>query len=491
VIQIDSQAVKDYVAALTPFQKEPPFDERYGVLQEGKPVFYVKPVKGGKIQRFGHTPNFRIAHLITVDGVERAATPVGFIPESLRSEDDLDMTDAVFGYIRSRKWRQKNSDERHSYGSRVYISDAYLEGNPENIYWNKYDGNVIVPRILASPKPTAFQFYLTQNSSEKSELNHYGKPTPHESVARGYKHYWHRGKQLQVDDVREPRKIGKEDGDLPENSTQHTTIKPLRSNLTFHFKVYFDNLSEIELGALAWVLELPEGHCHKIGMGKPLGLGSVFLHDIDLHIDDRDLRYTNLFDGLQWAQPHTDKLTIQQYKNKFTQQMCALPWIHEAQFQSVSRIQMLLAMLQWNQRDDNWLEATRYLQLGHGDEKNEYDAQDVLADPKFYVEHHKPVAALPDKPSKPRIRVVEWSENMEILASVKSTVKKKDALTRGVDLLLPPILLSYIPNGKEPYVYIPAKYVENRNYNKGAYVNCSVVKIIEDEDTFILECRPL
>lgn len=37
------------------------------------------------------------------------------------------------------------------------------------------------------------------------------------------------------------------------------------------------NLSSVELGALLWLLALPEGHFHRLGGGKALGFGSVSL----------------------------------------------------------------------------------------------------------------------------------------------------------------------------------------------------------------------
>jgi CRISPR-associated protein (TIGR03986 family) len=43
----------------------------------------------------------------------------------------------------------------------------------------------------------------------------------------------------------------------------------------FRFALDVRNLSTIELGALLWVLTLPPKHFHRLGLGKPLGFGSV------------------------------------------------------------------------------------------------------------------------------------------------------------------------------------------------------------------------
>ena len=47
--------------------------------------------------------------------------------------------------------------------------------------------------------------------------------------------------------------------------------------MTFHFDLHISNLSAVELGALLWLLKLPEDYCHRLGGGKPLGFGSVHL----------------------------------------------------------------------------------------------------------------------------------------------------------------------------------------------------------------------
>lgn len=43
----------------------------------------------------------------------------------------------------------------------------------------------------------------------------------------------------------------------------------------FEFEIDFENLESKELGALLYCLELEEGMLHRLGYGKPLGLGSV------------------------------------------------------------------------------------------------------------------------------------------------------------------------------------------------------------------------
>ncbi|MEG1474199.1 MAG: RAMP superfamily CRISPR-associated protein, partial [Longicatena sp.] len=55
-------------------------------------------------------------------------------------------------------------------------------------------------------------------------------------------------------------------------------VKPLKEHLHFTFKIFFDHVNEKELNLLAYALDFGSSgkdQCHKIGMGKPLGIGSV------------------------------------------------------------------------------------------------------------------------------------------------------------------------------------------------------------------------
>ena len=49
-------------------------------------------------------------------------------------------------------------------------------------------------------------------------------------------------------------------------------VKP---DTDFEFDLHFTNLSDVELGGLAWLLTLPPDHFLHLGLGKPLGFGSV------------------------------------------------------------------------------------------------------------------------------------------------------------------------------------------------------------------------
>ncbi|HQH33761.1 MAG TPA: hypothetical protein PLA84_09550, partial [Petrotogaceae bacterium] len=63
-----------------------------------------------------------------------------------------------------------------------------------------------------------------------------------------------------------------------EPTERNSTVRPVRAGVTFTFKVYFDRINEEELKKLVWTLTLGSNentNCHKMGKGKPIGLGSV------------------------------------------------------------------------------------------------------------------------------------------------------------------------------------------------------------------------
>lgn len=80
----------------------------------------------------------------------------------------------------------------------------------------------------------------------------------------------------------------------------------MKPNTKFKFKIRYENLTENELGALLFVLKLPDGCAHKIGMGKPLGLGSVKI-TLKLYSSKRSKRYSTLFVSNSWNLAETEQ----------------------------------------------------------------------------------------------------------------------------------------------------------------------------------------
>jgi CRISPR/Cas system CSM-associated protein Csm3 (group 7 of RAMP superfamily) len=153
------------------------------------------------------------------------------------------------------------SNQGHFLG-KVSPSDATTEAGQFQV------GSPIILRPLMEPKPRHQAFYL-----------------PGGKVA-GRKFYFHHA-------------------GLPKITTQATsftkTIVPLEGldahaqpRTVFEFDVHFTNLTEDEYTLLLFALVLTDTMRHKVGGGKPHGLGTVRIEATSLHLHPPTQRYTGL-----------------------------------------------------------------------------------------------------------------------------------------------------------------------------------------------------
>lgn len=265
------------------------------------------------------------------------------IKKVLRAGTKIDFTDAIFG-------------NEYSFAGRVFFEDAFLTAQQSD---PQLDAQT--PQILSAPKPTTFQHYLLQNSDEVRQLNHYNSDTE----LRGYKYYWHKSGENWTET---------DDQAIEKHGTQYTRIRPVRAGIKFNGRIRFENLSDKELGALLFALDLPEGCAHKLGMGKPLGLGSVRVTP-KLYLSNREKRYTDFFE--EWDNEITESDKGQQAKGVFEQYV--LGKLNEKSKRTLweaSRLRELLAML----HTDAGLELeinnrTRYMTI---EGQNEFKNRPVL-----------------------------------------------------------------------------------------------------------------
>lgn len=349
-----------------------------GVLHDGQPVFYIE--KDGKVVFFGHTRMFRMPY---------PNSPFDYVPEYARTDEQpkepglVDFAEAMFGYTRKVK---KGNQRQRAYAGRVFCGDAELVDGQKDIWLTN---SPVIPKILSGPKATTFQHYLVQvepNLHEigktsdgvikyETRLRDYASPTPDEAVIRGHKFYWHKG-EVGLDEISEK-------GALAEKDTQHTRIHPLKAGISFRFQVRFENLSDEELGALMWILNIASDSNVrlKFGMGKPLGMGAVQIKP-QLHRSNSTDRYASLMNGQDWSgYPQKDVQLGSTAMQAFVQFMSAEL---ETDFMKHNRILALLTMLQWPGPSREW---TRYMEIEHLDPKekkgkrNEYRERPVLPTP--------------------------------------------------------------------------------------------------------------
>lgn len=138
-----------------------------------------------------------------------------------------------------------------SQGSKIRFSDAFA---------TRYDEpQKKVLQELGSPRPGYYPFYSVDGlkfSDRDAEIN-------------GRKYYWHNKAAATDSSVYETKE-----------KTERNATMELLKNSEFIFDVFFDGITQKELDAMKAVLTLGENDknselCHKLGHGKPLGLGSA------------------------------------------------------------------------------------------------------------------------------------------------------------------------------------------------------------------------
>lgn len=201
----------------------------------------------------------------------------------------------LFGFIPE----QKDKSEQGIAG-RIFISTAKLiSAVPES---------VPVPlRILGGPKPKYYPFYLT---GEKGKIHQgfdndrpNGRYSWESDLARmpGRKFYWHHPNFVNQPENKDylSHHPGENGEKIEEPRTdQNITARALPAACEFRFAVRFENLSSEELGLLLFAIDFNDkadgNHCHHVGMGKSLGMGTVMLRIDAVKLTDRKERYSSL-----------------------------------------------------------------------------------------------------------------------------------------------------------------------------------------------------
>lgn len=379
-IKISRQAVKDYQMSLTPYQQEQLIDwggGEWGCLRDGAPIFYIWEDEQSEVVYFGHNPYFRVP--LRLPETDHASNPLDFVPENLRAEELIDLADALFGWT-----PEPGSKRKDSCAGRVFFSDGKLVGTPDDIWYRE---EPIIPHVLSGPKATTFQHYLVQDSDlghdpdRKVSLAHYGTLSS-ETQIRGRKYYWHRGQDPKIEASAKER----------EHERQLARIQPLKSGVHFRFRINFENLRDEELGALLWALrprgEPEQTYVHKIGMGKPLGMGAVEIDTLNLHLTEReDRRYRRLFNEANSWETGEEAASAEEFQQAFEDFLLSHledvhPNVNKAA--DLPPLADLLAMMAWNGEEPGaaWLEWTRYMEIEHGaDKQNEFKERPVLPSP--------------------------------------------------------------------------------------------------------------
>lgn len=222
-----------------------------------------------------------------------AKSPWDLLPQSLRpagSLDELSPADRVFGWVRD------GADQGGAVAWRGCLRVGPVTcGSDDPVLGFSEKGLPLA--ILGQPKPQQFRFYAAADQR--------GAPLPARTLKeqaytdgqglRGRKVYPHHA-DLPEDhwtDLSKERAIRPgwyQEYRRPEErrDSQNRSIGGwVKPGTVFEFEIHVENLSEVEMGALLWLLSDEVPH-HRLGGGKPLGFGSVQLsiESTDLHCGD-------------------------------------------------------------------------------------------------------------------------------------------------------------------------------------------------------------
>lgn len=301
-------------------------------LRFGMPVFFTE--NSGDVDYISHCKLGRNRYKRSVKD---------HIPQELRDDNSkTDFVDCIFGTT--------------DFSGKIAVEDALLENTTENYYLDKY--KEFLPKILASPKATAYQMYLEPNSAGRAV--DWGKQLGSElTQIRGHKMYWHKTTPDNGNGNSWNENVKVKD-------SHNNFIKPLKSNLTFKGRVRFENMTELELGALLTAIELKDNMHHKLGLGKPLGLGTVKIVP-RLTIINKSKRYNTLFDNTgNWELGEDKEESTSKYIQKFQNHMCSELKSEQKSFWEIPRIKELKTLLKFDEHNerDSWIEKREYMELG-------------------------------------------------------------------------------------------------------------------------------
>ncbi|MEU1730446.1 TIGR03986 family CRISPR-associated RAMP protein [Streptosporangium sp. NPDC020145] len=226
------------------------------------------------------------------------------------SYERLSPADRVFGWV-----APKGAGVRPSaYRGRLRVGPVTCDGTAAETV-DRFEGDGLSLAILSRPKPQQGRFYLAESRQRPQRPIKDGTPKEElyaqERGLRGRKVYWHHagldaGKHWRIPGAEDPAqapaggrhreyarswKAPDDSGRLTRDRRRYETVPGaeqrdsqnrsingwVRPGTVFRFTVEVRDLDEHELGALAWLLGLPEGHFHRLGFGRPLGFGSVRL----------------------------------------------------------------------------------------------------------------------------------------------------------------------------------------------------------------------
>ncbi len=266
--------------------KDPQRPERAYYLKPGDVVFFRPTEDGRAVAEISLSSIWRGRVEQGREGAKRAARVSDFIASAdpaLLPLGDLRKThltpaELLFGFV-------EHEGQRALAGRVRFLDAAPCEGQKDLLHPEWVD-----LQILNSPKPPSPNFYFRKRAGagwiRKSALN------LKDHQIQGRKFYLHTQNPAAATRPDDPRwTMHRENVDSRRYDKMRVRVRPILAGEAFEFRVRFDNLNRFELGMLLHALHPSDGFHHKLGLGKPLGLGTVKIEWVNLEVVDRTARY--------------------------------------------------------------------------------------------------------------------------------------------------------------------------------------------------------
>ena len=219
--------------------------------------------------------------------INRNLPPLGSHP----GRDAITIVEQLFGFV-------EDGPAARTEGARAMASRLRFSFGRPSPSAVPSPGTPVILKILASPKPPSPNFYFKRDQGEgpikkrQLAMADQGNPDDDRQTSiharpQGRKVYLHHPEGAYR------RSPPPWESERPqENQNQKAEVRPLPADSSiFYFHVDFDNLSRLELGLLCYAIRPEASFAHKLGLGKPLGLGSVRIDPMALLLIHRASRY--------------------------------------------------------------------------------------------------------------------------------------------------------------------------------------------------------
>jgi hypothetical protein len=200
------------------------------------------------------------------------------LPWGTSGRTGLTPAEALFGAVE----QQKQETQGRNLASRLRFHDAlpeYQEGQDQVRL-----SPAVTLKTLGSPKPPSPALYFHPEGQRGTYVS---KSALNAEIHRpnGRKVYLHHPRE-QIDAA------GWQSLDTdPANNKLKLCCRPIAAGEVFWFHIDFDNLTRAELALVGTALRPSEDFRHRLGLGKPLGLGTVEASVEAVMIVDRKARY--------------------------------------------------------------------------------------------------------------------------------------------------------------------------------------------------------